>query len=373
MTTVERSGRSSLPERTRIRSRATAFKRHKPQMKYQLSIRDKNRRIPADSGTSVLDACLNAGIEMNYRCRSGECGECVSTLWSGEIYELPGCDPAVFNQAHRDQGKILSCMSYPRSDASISLPPTGSADAGKDEWSCEVQAVTLFHSRIAVVVVESAQPIEYLPGQYFDWKLPGIAPNRAYSAANVPGTTQVQFHVRLHQGGAVSEYIRNGRLAVGSTLCLKGPHGRFTWSPDDYRPAVLVAGGTGFAPVRALIEHAVSRRSGRRLHVFCGARCADELYFDAEMRQLVREQGQLTYVPVLSDEPAGSSWAGMRGMVTDAIPRHLGSCFGYEAYLCGPPAMIDAAIPVLRTLGIDDIDIYSDKFLTAAGNSDVES
>ena len=315
---------------------------------------------------SVLDACLAAGVAFPYNCRSGECGECLATVCAGNVHELAGADPAVFNDTHRRQKMMLACLSYPRSDVTLSVHLREAGGPPIREFDAIVQSVRRHGPTIVEVVVRTQAPVEYRAAQYFDWVLPGIAPDRSFSAANRPGSTRLEFHVRIYPHGKVSEYLARNEIMAGDILTLRGPFGSVELVHDDFRPAILVAGGTGLAPIKAVLDAAFADGSRRPLQFFYGTRRQEDLYHVDTMMAWARAHPNFTFVPVLSDEPAQSGWTGERGLVTEALTRNVSDAFGAVAFMCGPPAMIDAAIPVLRKLGIDRDDIHYDKFTPVA-------
>lgn len=319
---------------------------------------------------SILDACLDAGIAMGYNCRSGECGECLSERISGEIHELPGADPAIFNDEQRARGLMLTCMCYPRSDLVISSTLHSEARAAIREFDTVVTGVKRHGAAIVEVMVETDAMAEvalnFAAGQYFEWVIPGIAPNRSYSAANRPGSNRLEFHVRLYHQGQVSQRLDRAEIARGDILTLKGPYGTFGLTPHHERPAILVAGGTGFAPMCAVLDEAAEKCLPRSFRFFYGTRRADDLYRLDKVEDWHRRGVKVEFIPVLSDEPADSGWKGERGLVTETIKRRFHDGFGAEAYLCGPPPMIDAAIALLEGAGIDRCDMHFDKFTPVA-------
>jgi NAD(P)H-flavin reductase len=334
--------------------------------KFAIAIVEAGRTVEGRADQSVLDACLTAGVALRYNCRSGECGDCIARLASGEVRELPGADPALFNDDHRSRGLVLTCMSYPASDLVLSAP-LGRDDAPAIvEFDTVVRDITGHGPQILEVSVETQAAVDYRAGQYFEWILPGISPNRTYSAANRAGTTRIEFHVRLYDQGQVSRFVASSLLGKGDILTLKGPFGNFRLLSDDRRPAILVAGGTGLAPISAMLDEAFASGSRRSFRFFYGARTASDLYHLERMAAWSRHHPGFSFIPVLSCEPGDSSWPGERGLVTETMSRRVSDAFGAEAYLCGPPPMIDAAIELLVRLGVDRPDIHYDKFTPIA-------
>ena len=332
---------------------------------YTLKIDGSEPPIACRSDQSVLDACLAVGVAFPYNCRSGECGECVARLHDGHTLELPGADPAVFNDSHRDDGQILACLSYPRSDLSLSVQLGTESGPPIREFDAVVWKLSRLRPAIVELVAKTDAPIDFRAGQYFEWVLPGIAPDRSFSAACRPGSTLLEFHVRLYEQGRVSQYLARKQILEGDILTLRGPYGSFRLTDDEYRPAIIIAGGTGLAPIKAILDEAFAHGCNRQLRFFYGARRETDLYHVETMTAWAREHPNFEFVPALSDEPADSPWNGERGMVTDVLARHVPDAFGAEAFLCGPPPMIDAAIWLLERLGVDASDIHFDKFTPA--------
>ncbi|MEJ2120220.1 MAG: 2Fe-2S iron-sulfur cluster binding domain-containing protein [Alphaproteobacteria bacterium] len=329
---------------------------------FTIEIAGVESQVPAGADETVLDACLRAGLAMPYNCRSGECGECIAALEAGEVEEMPGADPAVFTDVDRRHGRILTCMCFPRSDLRLALALRDGVAAPRIERvHAMVEAIDWHGPNIAEVALSTPGALDYRAGQYFEWVLPGITPDRSFSAANRAGSDVIRFHVRLYPDGAVGRYI-NEEMTVGGIVELVGPYGHFGFSENDHRPAICVAGGTGMAPIRAVLDEAFARGDGRPIRYFYGARSQADLYALDDIAAWQEAQPQLRFTPVLSEEPDGSDWPGARGLVTDVLAAEMGDAFGAEAFLCGPPAMIDAAIEVLLTAGLDEADIYYDKF-----------
>jgi NAD(P)H-flavin reductase/ferredoxin len=314
---------------------------------------------------TLLDACIQAGIPVSYNCRSGECGECIAHLHHGEVLELPGADPAVFNDTNRAAGQRLLCMCFPRSPLTLDVPLYSDRPAIRPEIiNVSVRSIERVTPTIYLVSLATPGPVEYKAGQCFEWMLPGITPNRSYSAANRPGRDHIEFHVRIYPGGKVGAYLERA-LAPGTAMRIFGPFGHFGFSANDWRPSLCVAGGTGLAPIHAILDDAFARADKRPIRFFFGARNRHELYCTDRLRGWVERAPSFQFIPVLSDEPADSGWTGERGLVTDVVARAIDDPFGLEAYVCGPPAMIDAALAVFETAGLSPDDIHTDRFVQA--------
>jgi phenol hydroxylase P5 protein len=334
-------------------------------MSFQVAIEPAGHTITCRSNQTLLDACIQAGVPATYNCRSGECGECIAKLLSGEISELPGADPAVFDDAQRALGQILLCMCFPRSQIKVDVPLNSDRPALRPQLvDVTVRAIERVTPTIHRVSLATPGPVEYRAGQCLEWLLPDVAPNRTYSAANRPGSNHIDFHVKIYPGGKVGEYLER-RLGIGQAMQIFGPFGQFALSQSDWRPSLCVAGGTGLAPIHALLDEAFAHNDKRPIRFYFGARNQDELYCLDDLHGWADKVPSFRFIPVLSDEPANSNWTGERGLVTDVVAREIDDPFGLEAYVCGPPAMIDAAVAVLEAAGLLPNDIHTDRFVQA--------
>ncbi len=332
---------------------------------FSVEIRPSSHEIPCRSDQTLLDGCIQAGIPAPYNCRSGECGECAAKLLGGDVYEMAGADPAVFSDADRAAGKILLCMCFPRSPVTLDVPLNTEQPAIKPTIiNTMVEQIERVTPTTLKVTVETPGPVEYRAGQCFEWIVPGIRPNRIYSAANRPGDQAIEFHVRIYPGGKIGKFVTEA-LSPGQSLQILGPFGQFGLSTANWRPAVCIAGGTGLAPIRAILDDAFAHGDGREIRFFYGARSQQELYCLDTLERWARENPAFSFTPVLSDEPADSGWSGARGLVSDAVAACLQDAFGLEAYVCGPAAMIDATVAVLEAAGLSSEDIHADRFAQA--------
>ena len=322
--------------------------------------------VSCEPDTTILDACIAVGAQVPYNCRSGECGECRARLVSGSVEEIPGADPAIFNDEDRQRGDILTCMCFPRSDVEIDVPlQDDKGVAAIETVNALVEEIIWHGSEIVEVAVQLPTPIDFHPGQYFDWTIPTKGVKRTFSAASAPESELLRFHVRIYPDGIASSYVRDV-LRVGDVVEVTGPFGHFALSDNIHRPAIFVAGGTGFAPIRSILEAAIGRKDPRSVRLFYGARTADTLYCSTDADRWREVLPDFQFYPALSDEPTECGIDVFTGNVTDLLERELGGeVFGAEAYLCGPPPMIDAAIDVLLSKGMDKEDIFYDKFLPA--------
>lgn len=317
---------------------------------------------------TVLKAALAAGLAWPNSCRVGSCGTCRCRLVSGKIKPLNDFS-YVLNESELDEGYILACQSVLRSDAEIDvvLGDRAGTSAQAKAVSGTIASLRDLTHDIKEVRVRLSEPLgPYVAGQFAELALPDLDRPRSYSFAGAPAHEAencVTFHVRLVPGGSMSSWLHT-RTRIGDPVDVKGPFGSF-YLRDSAAPIVCIAGGSGMAPIKALLEELAETGFSRKVVYLYGARTQKDLYCLNEMHSIqARGKGNFAFLPVLSHEPTDSDWSGARGFVTEFIAQRVAS--GAEAYLCGPPPMIDAAIAQLKLLGIGDKRIFFDKFLDAS-------
>lgn len=339
---------------------------------FQLRIQPAGQVLTAQAKDSLLLTALQNGIAFPHNCRVGGCGECKCRLVSGKVKELT--DKSYLLSAQElQQNFILACQSQPRSDVVIEVA-LREVDAALPvtETTARITHTRQLTHDILHVSVEASQPLPHRAGQYVDVALPAQAGGdgqavRSYSFARAPASdqpTRLDFYIRKVPGGAFTEWLF-AQDRVGETLSLTGPHGTFALRPD-VGPIVCIAGGSGFAPIQAVLEQAIrDKQAARPLLVIMGARTQADLCALDAVDQIRRSWGgRFHFEPILSSEPEGSDWRGLRGLVNEHLQVLLGERIAeHSAYLCGPPAMIDACVSALRSGGVSDSRIHFDKFL----------
>jgi toluene methyl-monooxygenase electron transfer component len=315
---------------------------------------------------TILMAALKAGLPFPFECQVGSCTSCKSRLLEGEIKPLTDF-AYVLEMDELKDGYILACQALAKSDLKIRVESVedGAAPMPVVHTEGTVSSVGNLTHDIYELRIALDAPMNYRAGQYANLRVPGVEETRSYSFAAAPsleGSNELVFHIRLVPGGEVSDWLTNGQVD-GARIEVDGPHGVF-WLRESDAPILCIAGGSGMAPVKAILEQAAQDKSPRRSTYLFGARTQADLYGTEDM-DAVKDKwsGDFTFSPILSEEPDGSDWAGARGMVTEWIGKQdgleIGKC---HAYLCGPPVMIDAALPVLKDAGVHSKNIHFDKF-----------
>jgi NAD(P)H-flavin reductase/ferredoxin len=333
---------------------------------HQVYVEPFGATLTVGARETILKAALKSGLAYPHECQVGACSSCKTLLVEGDIKPLTDF-AYVLDMEEMRSGYILVCQSLAKSDLKLRVTSLddgiGTISAGT--FDGELTSVSNLTRDILHVRVALSEPMHYHAGQYANLSVPGVEGSRSYSFAEAPGaggTTDLSFHVRLIPDGAVSGWLA-GADRVGTTIGVDGPYGIFHLREADV-PILCIAGGSGMAPIKAMLEHGGERALDRPVVYLYGARAQADLYADALVDKLVVGwRGPIRFLPVLSEEPDDSDWQGARGLVTDFIDAvddfKLAGC---QAYLCGPPAMIDAAWPILTNAGVRGRDIYFDKF-----------
>ena len=306
---------------------------------------------------TVLDAALRAGIDFPFSCKVGGCATCKCQLLSGKVRELT--DKAyLLSKEEMQQGMILGCQSIPLDDVCVRLP-----EPPRHIGGTLLRQTRLTHD-ISEVFVQLEQPLHYRPGQYSLLRPASHAlPARCYSFAHAcppQGTCELSFFVRALPEGRLSRWLVEDR-ALQQRVELSPSQGDFHLRPG-HQPLLCIAGGSGLAPLIALLEGMLAEGAASRdVHLLMGARSQADLFYLEQIETLrQRWGGRFAFVPVLSEEPAGSDWQGLRGWVSEAITADCAS--HAQGYLCGPPAMIDRCISRMTALGMPADAIFFDRF-----------
>ena len=309
---------------------------------------------------TLLQAALREGINFPYSCRVGGCATCKCKLEEGKVKELTETG-YILSDEDLDQGYILACQSVPKTDIKIEVDLSAQAHV-RTVAGRVIGQEKLTHD-ITRLALQLDEALLYKPGQYANISVESVGEmSRSYSFATPASPDgQVSFFVRQVPGGCFSTAI-NERELIEQPISLEGPMGDF-WLRPGTEPMLLIAGGSGLAPIIALLQGAIADGVSRPATLLFGAREQRDLYALEEIQAIqLNWQGEFHFEPVLSEEAEGSSWQGARGFVTEKIEQQLKD--GAHAYLCGPPVMIDAATDILRGLGVEGKDIHADRFTT---------
>lgn len=313
-------------------------------MSFQVSIEPSGHRFEAEPDETLLDAALRQGLRLPYGCRDGVCGACRGKVLAGE-FEHGKATPQALDEAERRAGFALFCCARARGDLCIESREVRSlADIPVRTLPVRVQKLTRAAPDVMIIDLKlpNSERLQYLAGQYVDILLKD-GRRRAFSLANAPhDDALLQLHVRRVPGGRFTGHVF-GTMKERDILRLRGPQGSFFLREDSRKPMLLVAGGTGFAPIKAIVEHAIAERSERPMHVYWGGRSLVDLYLLPLAQSWSQALANVRFVPVLSEPPNGLAWDGRTGLVHRAAMVDHADLSGYQAYVCGSPAMVAAA------------------------------
>ena len=328
-----------------------------------VTIRDSDEHFQVNDGEYVLDAALRQGHALPYGCQSGGCGACRVRLLQGSLLYEDDVAPPALSDAERAAGYALICTAEAATDLTLELEelPNRHAIRVRNLPARVSRKKLLCHDVMALQLqLPGSARLDYLAGQYIDILLPDGG-RRSFSIANAPGTQPtLELHVRKIADGQFTERVFSD-LPEQSLLRFEGPLGGFYLRESD-RPLILMAGGTGFAPIKALMEHLMLSRSSRQIHLYWGARAQRDLYLHDLVTQWARERPNIRYIPVLSDVDGNGEWRGRTGWVHEAVLKDLPDLSGFDAYLSGPPPMICAARSDFAAAGLPAGQLYYDSF-----------
>ena len=342
-------------------------------MSYELTIQPLGQTIEVEDGQTILDAALRAGIYLPHACCHGLCATCKVQVVDGEVDHGEASTFALMD-FEREEGKTLACCARLECDTVIEAEIDDDPDAENlpvEDYTGEVVRIETLTPTIRGIWLKLDRPMRFQAGQYINLEVAAVdGQSRAFSLANAPQQADmVELNVRIVPGGQVTTWLHE-KLEVGEKLTLSGPYGRFFVKKSAKLPMIFMAGGSGLSSPKSMIEDLLNNGSELPMTLIYGQRSQAELYYHAEFIEMAAKHSNFTYVPTLSHEAEGSSWSGARGFVHDAAKAHFDNDFrGNKAYLCGPPAMIEACIATLMQGRLFERDIYMEKFFSAADAS----
>ena len=333
---------------------------------FQLTLHPSTEPVAVRSGETILEAGLRQGLALPYECRNGGCGVCLCTVLHGAV-DHGAYQPGVLTEAMRAQGKALMCCATPLSDLDIELEHAGAHDrlpAG--EHVARVTSIEPLASDVLRLTLQLPQgtTLPFRAGQYINILLED-GQRRAFSFANAPQVRDhIELHVRRIPGGRFTGHVFT-QMKVGDTLRFEGPLGDFTLRDSD-SPILFVAGATGFAPIKSIVEDAFARGVTRPMRLYWGVRKRADLYALALAEQWQREHSNFRVVPVLSDPDPAEGWPGRTGLVHEAMLVDFPDLQGHEVYVCGSVKMVEAAVPAFLAQGLGEGFCFTDAFLPSA-------
>ncbi len=318
------------------------------------------KTFQTNEGEIILDAALAQGLNFPYGCQNGFCGKCKATIIEGEVGYKEG-EPQGLSPEEAAENMALLCKCHAKSDIELVVAELESlADIEVKNLPCKVDEIKHLNHDVAQVFLKipEGKALQYLPGQYIDLIHPEFEP-RAFSIANAPTNNGlIELHVRLIDGGKFTNFVFN-ELEEKSLLRIEGPKGDFYLREATEKPIILLAGGTGFGPVKAIIEHMIESNTNREVHLYWGVRDEVDLYTNLP-QEWSEKHTNIRFIPVLSE--ANSAWQGRTGYVHEAVLSDFDNLTNYEVYACGPPQMVKSAAASFMKKGMFKDDFFSDAF-----------
>jgi CDP-4-dehydro-6-deoxyglucose reductase, E3 len=340
-------------------------------MTFTVTLTPADHRFDVARDEPILAAAIRAGIGMPYGCRDGACGSCKSRLLEGRVIHGAHQHKAL-SIAEEESGLILPCCATPQTDCTVEarvVPGAGEHPVLK--MPSRVVAIQRPTADVAILRVQlpANQNLRYRAGQYVEFILRDSS-RRSYSMANAPSRLgsppALELHIRHMPGGKFTDHVF-GAMKDKEILRMEGPFGSFFLREDSTKPIVLLASGTGFAPIKAIIDDMHDRHIDRPAVLYWGCRTLSDLYLHDEMVERASQSPNLRYVPVLSDAPPDSGWTGRTGFVHRVVMQDLPDLSGHQVYACGAPIMVDSAQrDFVAQCGLPAEEFYADSFTSEA-------
>jgi CDP-4-dehydro-6-deoxyglucose reductase len=332
----------------------------------KVTIKNSGNTFKVRPSQTVLQAAIEAGINLPYGCRNGACGACKAKLLQGKVIH-DDYQGSAMSDAELIAGNALLCCARPMEDLTIECRELGGLAGIKPRIlpARVAKKEQLTHDVIGLhLQLPASERLQFKAGQYIEFILKD-GKRRAFSIANAPHDSDfLQLHIRVIAGGVFSEYVEK-ELQEKAILRLEAPFGSFFLREDSQKPIILVAGGTGFSPVKGIIEHILHNNIKRDILLYRGARELRDLYMHDLCEKWAALTPNITYIPVLSEAADSDSWQGRAGLVHQAVLDDISDLSAYQAYVCGAPGMCEVAHQSFLQQGLDAEEFFSDAFTFA--------
>lgn len=333
-------------------------------MSYQVTIQSTGHHYTAKASETVLESAIAAGVNIPYGCRNGTCGSCKGDIVLGQV-DYGDYAASALTDAEKAAGKALFCCAHPLSDLTIECREIKADVILPRIMPVRVERkVQLSHDVMALFLkLPSNEHLKFMAGQYIEFLLKD-GKRRAFSLANAPHEdNMLELHLRLIPGGQFTEYVFN-EMPDKAILRIEAPFGSFFLREDSNKPIIMVAGGTGFAPIKGIIEHILHNNIQRNITLYWGAHTRQDLYMATLPEAWAAEHPNIKFIPVLSDALAEDQWQSRTGYVHQAVLDDFSTTglADYEVYCCGAPAMVEVAHASFAQAGLADDAFFSDAF-----------
>ena len=340
------------------------LRRHKDA--FHLMIRPDNRIVAAREGETLLESALRDGIAFPFDCRNGGCGKCKCTVLYGSV-DYGVHQSEMLTAEEKKEGKALACSATPLSDVELEyvpLAPLGGIEVKRHRAQIEsLDRLTDDVMRVRMKLLGESE-LRYYAGQYINIVLPD-GEKRSFSFATPPHERgPIELQIRHIPRGKFTTHVFTA-MKVGDVVEFEGPLGSFFLREDSRKPMIFVAGATGFAPVKSMLEHAFHIAMKRKMVLYWGVRSLKDLYLPDLPKQWAAEHSNFTFIPVLSEPKPADHWTGRTGLVHEAILEDYPDLSGHQLYACGSTGMVEAAHPAFAAHGLQQDDCFSDAFRLA--------
>lgn len=331
---------------------------------YEVTIANSGKTFTVNEGENILAAALRQGVMLPYSCKNGTCGSCKGTLVSGEVH-YPFHPPQALEESDIEEGFALMCQAEPLGDLMVRVREIEAVrDIQVRMLPARVVEKDFLSENVVrlVLCLPKSQRLQFLAGQYVDVLLSG-GKRRAFSIASCPSLeNEIELHIRHVEGGGFTGYVFD-ELKVRDIMRFEGPLGTFFVRNDQpERPMIMMGGGTGFAPIKSMVENLLEHGDRREIHLYWGARTASELYMDELPASWAREHEHIHYHRAVSEPGTADGLEAYEGFVHEAVAANHPDLSGFDVYMSGPPAMIDSARPVFFEQGLPENRLYYDSF-----------
>ncbi len=337
-------------------------------MSFQVTVQPSGRQFVCDEGETVLSAAIRLGVGLPYGCKNGACGTCKGKLLSGKVTHAKHQEKAL-SAAEEESGSSLFCCATPHTDIVIEAREVlGAGEFPIKKLPSRVAKVERVSDDVTIIALQlpANERLQYFAGQYIEFLLKD-GKRRSYSIANAPHLDEhITLHIRHMPGGLFTDHVFNN-MKERDILRFEGPLGSFFLREDSDKPIVFVASGTGFAPIKAIIEHAANEKNARPMVLYWGGRRPKDLYMHALCEEWARTLPNFKYVPVISEALPEDAWTGRTGFVHRAVMDDLPDLSGHQVYACGAPVMVDSAKrDFVAHCKLPEEEFYADSFTSEA-------
>ena len=340
-------------------------------MPFTVTVQPSGRSFSVDRDEPILSAAIRQGIGLPYGCKDGACGSCKSRMLEGRV--IHGAHQSKALSAEEEAaGWILTCQAAPQSDVVVEARTVpGAGEFAIRKMPSRVTSIIRPAPDVAILKMQlpANDRLQYHAGQYVEFILRDGA-RRSYSMANAPHTQEaspgIELHLRHLPGGKFTDHVF-GNMREKDILRMEGPFGSFFVREDSTKPMILLASGTGFAPIKAIIEHLQFKNSQRQAVLYWGCRSKADLYLHEWALNAAEAMPNLTYIPVLSEPKPEDAWTGRTGFVHQAVMHDHPNLMNHQVYACGAPIMVESAQHdfVVKS-GLPDDEFYADSFTSEA-------